>query len=112
MLADGTEAMVRASADRSPERIDALVEQVIGERQAEGELDECNLTLRDLRTIAESFKQTLRGVYHPRIAYPEPSEPERNALIGRFRPGRRITPPPVLPAVPASKASTRPRRSP
>ena len=44
------------------------------ERLAEGELDECDLTLRDLRTIAESFKQTLRGVYHPRIAYPEPTE--------------------------------------
>ncbi len=109
MLADGTEAIVRASADRSPGRIDELVEQVLGERQAEGELDECNLTLRELRTVAESFKQTLRGVYHPRIAYPEPSEPEWRALIGRFRPGRRISPPPVLPSLPNPHASTRPR---
>jgi len=111
MLADGTEAMVRASADRSPERIDELVEQVIGERVGEGELDECNLTLQDLRTIAESFKQTLRGVYHPRIAYPEPTEPERRALIGRFRPGRRVAAPPVLPALPSPSPSTGPRRS-
>jgi hypothetical protein len=97
MLADGTEAMVRASGDRSPGHIDELVEQVIGERQAEGELDESNLTLRELRVIAESFKQTLRGVYHPRIAYPDPTEPERRALISRLRPGRRVPPPPVLP---------------
>jgi hypothetical protein len=90
MLADSTEAMVRASEDRSPERIDQLVEEVIAERLGEGELDESDLTLRDIRTVAESFKQTLRGVYHPRIAYPEPTEPERRALIGRFRPGRRI----------------------
>ncbi len=111
MLADGTEAIVRASADRSPGRIDQLVEQVLGERQAEGELDECNLTLRELRTVAESFKQTLRGVYHPRIAYPEPTEPERRALIGRFRAGRRISPPPALPSLPSPTAPARPGRS-
>jgi putative nucleotidyltransferase with HDIG domain len=112
MLADGTEAMARAGPDHSPERIDEIVEQVLAERLAEGELDECDLTLRDLRTIAESFKQTLRGVYHPRIAYPEATEPERRALIGRFRPGRQVTPaPPALPALPASKVSARPRRS-
>ncbi len=97
MLADSTEAMVRASEDRSPERIDVLVEEVIAERLAEGELDECDLTLKDIRTIAESFKQTLRGVYHPRIAYPEATERERHALIGRFRPGRRA----AQPATPA-----------
>jgi putative nucleotidyltransferase with HDIG domain len=106
MLADSTEAMVRASADRSPERIDALVEEVIAERVAEGELDQCDLTLRDIRTIAESFKQTLRGVYHPRIAYPEATERERRALIERFRPGRRATP--TLPPAPAPSQEQRP----
>ncbi len=89
MLADSTEAMVRASPDRSPDRIDSIVEEVLAERLAEGELEECDLTLRDIRTIAESFKQTMRGVYHPRIAYPEPTEEERRALIARFRPRRR-----------------------
>jgi putative nucleotidyltransferase with HDIG domain len=108
MLADGTEAMVRASEDRSPDRIDELVEQVISERQGEGELDESNLTLRELRVIAESFKQTLRGVYHPRIAYPAPTEPERRALIQRLRPGRREAGPPALTP---QRARTRQRRS-
>ena len=89
MLADSTEATVRASADRSPERIDIIVEEVVAERMADGELEQCDLTLRDIRTIAESFKQTLRGVYHPRIEYPEPSERERRVRLGRFRPGRR-----------------------
>ena len=109
MLADSTEAMVRASPDRSPERIDEIVEEVLSERLAEGELEECDLTLRDLRVVAESFKQTLRGVYHPRIAYPEPSERERRALIGRFRPGRRVPAPPVEPAPRAP--ATRGRRA-
>jgi len=111
MLADSTEAMVRASADRSPERIDAIVEEVLAERLAEGELDECDLTLRDLRTVAESFKRTLLGVYHPRIEYPEPTPRERGALIGRFRPGRRLpAAPPSIEPLPQAPASTRGRR--
>ena len=98
MLADSTEAMVRASEDRSAERIDVIVDEVVSERLAEGELEECDLTLRDITTISASFKQTLRGVYHPRIAYPEPSERERGARLGRFRPGRRAPPLPEAPA--------------
>ena len=99
MLADSTEAMVRASADRSSERIEAIVEEVLAERMAEGELEECDLTMRDMRTIAESFKGTMRAVYHPRVEYPEPTPQERRALIGRFRPGRRAAPP--LPEAPS-----------
>jgi len=51
---------------------------------AEGQLDECDLTLRDLKTIGESFKTTLRGVYHPRIEYPAPTAAEQAAAaVGR-----------------------------
>ncbi|MCH7718677.1 MAG: HDIG domain-containing protein [Chloroflexi bacterium] len=106
MLADSTEAVVRASADRSPERIEAIVEEVVAERLAEGELDECDLTLRDLRTIAQAFKLTLRGVYHPRIEYPEATAEERRARIGRFRPGRRA--PKRPPEAPAPTQEQRP----
>lgn len=76
MLADSVEAVVRASKDRSFEKIDELVDAVINERVTEGQLDECDLTLRDLRTIADSFKATLRGIYHPRIEYPAPTKAE------------------------------------
>lgn len=77
MLADSIEAAARAAAERSAERIDALVEEVINERIAEGQLDECDLTLRNVRTIAESFKASLRGIYHPRIEYPAPTPLEQ-----------------------------------
>jgi len=77
MLADSIEAAARAASERSPERIDALVEEVINERIAEGQLDECDLTLRDVRTIADSFKASLRGIYHPRIEYPAPTPLEQ-----------------------------------
>ncbi|MBI5283746.1 MAG: HDIG domain-containing protein [Chloroflexi bacterium] len=84
MLADSTEAVVRASEDRSPERINQLVEEVLAERIAEGQLDESDLTLRDLRTIADSFKSTMRAVYHPRVQYPEPTEMETRRRVLRL----------------------------
>jgi putative nucleotidyltransferase with HDIG domain len=76
MLADSCEAAVRASPDHTPERIDAIVDEVYQERLAEGELDESDLTLRNLRALNQSFKETLRAVYHPRIEYPAPTEAE------------------------------------
>jgi putative nucleotidyltransferase with HDIG domain len=84
MLADSVEAVVRSSRDRSPERIDALVEAVINERLAEHQLDDCDLTLRDLRAIGEAFRVALRGLYHPRVEYPPPTPEEREALEAHF----------------------------
>ena len=80
MLADSVEAVVRSSRDRSPERIDALVRAVISERAAEGQFDECALTMRDLKAIGDSFVGTLRGVYHARIDYPKPMVGERSTI--------------------------------
>jgi putative nucleotidyltransferase with HDIG domain len=81
MLADSTEATVRAAKDHARERIDAIVESVIAERMAEGQFDDCDLTLRDLRIIAESFKRSLRAIYHPRIEYPAPAPAERRQRL-------------------------------
>jgi putative nucleotidyltransferase with HDIG domain len=80
MLADSVEAVVRSSRDRSPERVDALVRAVVAERVAEGQFDECALTLRDLKLIGDSFATTLRGVYHARIDYPKPMVGERSTI--------------------------------
>jgi putative nucleotidyltransferase with HDIG domain len=91
MLADSVEAVIRSSAERSPEQIDALVDEVIAERLAEGQLDESDLTLREIKIAAESFKSTLRGVYHPRLEYPAGTEEKR------ARPSRRLRLPPSPP---------------
>jgi putative nucleotidyltransferase with HDIG domain len=71
MLADGVEATVRANQERTPERMSEIVERTIADRIREGQLDECDLTLRDLQTIRDSFKTTLQAMYHPRIEYPD-----------------------------------------
>jgi putative nucleotidyltransferase with HDIG domain len=76
MLADSTEAAVRSSPDHSAERIDAIVEEIFSERLTEGQLDESDITLKNLRALAQSFKDTLHAVYHPRVEYPAPTEAE------------------------------------
>ena len=77
MMSDSTEAVVRSSKARDEETIARLVDAVIQERLNEHQFDDCDLTLRQIQAIGESFKVTLNGVYHPRIEYPEPSEAER-----------------------------------
>jgi len=97
MLADSVEATIRAGGDRSPERIDTMVDEVIAERLAEGQLDESDLTLREIKIAAESFKSTLRGVYHPRLEYP--AAPEGSAK----KPSRRLRFPSPSPTTPSKK---------
>jgi len=52
------------------------VDGTLAERLAEGQLDDCDLTMRELQQVAHSFKATLRAIYHPRIAYPQPTQEE------------------------------------
>jgi hypothetical protein len=90
MLADSCEAAVRSSPDHSAETIDRVVDEVYNERLAEGQLDESDLTLRNIRALAQSFKETLRAVYHPRVEYPAPTEAE---MLLRRLPFRHVDPP-------------------
>ena len=71
MLADGVEAAVRSLAEKNPETIRAMVDRIVEERVADGQLDECDLTLRDIHRIRDAFLELLVGVYHERIPYPE-----------------------------------------
>jgi hypothetical protein len=71
MLADSSEASVRAERPKDEDELRALLKKVIGNRLATGQLDETKLTLNDLDKIVESFTATLRGTYHPRIEYPK-----------------------------------------
>ena len=83
MLADSCEAVVRASREQDPQTISLLVDSVIDERLRERQLDECDLTLRELQQISASFKRTLSGVHHQRIEYPPASEAEQRERTTR-----------------------------
>lgn len=74
MLADGIEASARTLADPSVDRLQGLVQKMINKVFSSGQLNECDLTLRDLHLIAKCFTRVLSAIYHQRIAYAEPAE--------------------------------------
>ena len=69
MIADAVESAVRAAKNPSNEEIDAIIAKIIKERLNDGQLEDSPLTLRDLKTIAETFSRMLRGMHHKRIKY-------------------------------------------
>ena len=69
MLADAVESAVRAAKNPSNEEIDAIIEKIVKERLNDGQLEESPLTLKDLKTISETFSRMLRGMHHKRIKY-------------------------------------------
>ncbi|MGD8980567.1 MAG: HD domain-containing protein, partial [Desulfobacterales bacterium] len=71
MLADAVEAASRTLANPTPTRIKGLVQNLINRIFSDGQLDNCELTLKDLHNIAKSFNKILNGIYHHRIEYPE-----------------------------------------
>jgi putative nucleotidyltransferase with HDIG domain len=72
MLADSVEAAGRVLSDPNRTRVQGAVQKIINNIFRDGQLDECDLTLRDLNKIARSFTDTLTAIYHGRIDYPEP----------------------------------------
>ncbi|MBW2064976.1 MAG: HDIG domain-containing protein [Deltaproteobacteria bacterium] len=81
MLADMVEASSRSLKDPTPARIQGMVQKIINKAFSDGQLDECELTLKDLHEIAKSFNTTLSGIFHQRVEYPEsetgPRAPKR-----------------------------------
>lgn len=69
LLADCIEASVRSMDEKTPETIKAQIERMFKARMDDGELDACELTLRDINTLKHSFLDTLSAVYHTRIKY-------------------------------------------
>ena len=83
MLADVVEASVRSLADPTEDRLQAVVQRMINSKFTDGQLDQCDLTLRNLHLIAKSFLQVLRGIYHQRPSYPWQRETRAEDTTGR-----------------------------
>jgi membrane-associated HD superfamily phosphohydrolase len=71
MLADVLEAASRTLGNPTSARIQKLVQDLINHIFSDGQLDNCELTLKDLHNIARSFNKILTGIHHHRIDYPE-----------------------------------------
>jgi len=70
MLADSIEAAARSLDEPTPVRLQNIVRNIIQRKFMDGQLDECNLTLRDLSAVEAAFCRILLGIYHQRIDYP------------------------------------------
>ncbi len=70
MLADAVEAASRTLSDPTPSRIKGLVRRITNSIFLDGQLEECELTLKDLQKIEESFSRILTAIFHQRIDYP------------------------------------------
>lgn len=76
MLADGCEAKSRSDRPRNEEEIEKVVRYIIDRTIASNQLDECDLTMHDLKLIRDSFIETLKSFFHSRLTYPEEKLPE------------------------------------
>jgi cyclic-di-AMP phosphodiesterase PgpH len=85
-LADIVESASRSLEKPTPQKIEQLVNELIEERIADGQLDECDLTLGELRVIAERFRFTLMTMLHTRIAYPKHESKFAGSDEEKFRP--------------------------
>lgn len=71
MLADSIEAAARSLDEPNPMRLRNIVKNIIHRKFMDGQLDDCDLTLRDLSLIEDAFIRILHGIYHQRIDYPK-----------------------------------------
>lgn len=74
MLADAVEAASKTLSEPTPSRVKGLVKRIINTIFTDGQLDDCELTLKDLRYIEESFDRILTGIFHQRVEYPDSHE--------------------------------------
>ena len=70
MLADSCEAAARSLARPDPENIRAIVVKIVDAIVSDGQLDECDISLRELTTIRETMIHSLTAIYHARVDYP------------------------------------------
>ncbi|OGR25274.1 MAG: HD family phosphohydrolase [Desulfuromonadales bacterium GWD2_54_10] len=80
MLADCVEAASRTLVNPTPDRIQGMVQKLINNVFIDGQLDECELTLKNLHEIAKSFNRILNGIFHHRIDYSEPVHKGSNGV--------------------------------
>ncbi|MCH6266511.1 MULTISPECIES: HD family phosphohydrolase [Neobacillus] len=70
-IADSVEAAVRSLSQPTPELIESLVKKIVADRLQDGQLNECDLTMKEIETVTFTLCETLKGIFHSRIEYPE-----------------------------------------
>ncbi len=103
MLADSVEASSRTLADPTATRLKSHIQKIIKGILDEGQLEEADITFRDLHLLAEAFQKVLTGIFHHRIAYPEAKKDGIKDVFPADMPGHPLARTPVPPVVPGEK---------
>ncbi len=74
LLADSVEAASRTLSNPTPSKVEELTHRIINNKFIDAQLDECELTLKDLNKISDAFARILMGVLHSRVEYPNNNE--------------------------------------
>ena len=77
LLADSVEASSRTLGTPTPSRVQGLVQRIVNNKFIDGQLDECNLTLKDLHKITEAFMRILNAMFHTRVEYPREDDKKK-----------------------------------
>lgn len=92
MIADTLEAAAKAMPEPTPERVRSLVSRLIARKMEDNQLDECDMTLRELAAVEKAFTRVLVGMHHTRPVYlPAPKEQQRRSLLEAARAMRKRT---------------------
>jgi hypothetical protein len=70
-VADSVEAAVRSLSKPTPELIEMLVKKIVADRLQDGQLNECDITIKEIEIVSHTLCETLKGIFHSRIEYPE-----------------------------------------
>ena len=73
-LADKVEAACRSIKEPTPERIRQMIQRIISTTLADGQLEDCPLTLQDLYKISAKFEEVILAIHHQRIEYPDTAD--------------------------------------
>ncbi|MFC1704159.1 HD family phosphohydrolase [Candidatus Omnitrophota bacterium] len=79
LLADSVEAACRTLPEPAPSKIEELVRKIVNNKFIDGQLDECELTLKEIEKISTTFIKILSAIYHSRVQYPESEEKKNGA---------------------------------
>lgn len=77
MLTDGIEAAARALKEKTPDNLRELIEKMVKDKLDAGQLENAELTLRDIRIFKDTILEKLMNIYHVRIEYPEEKNPQK-----------------------------------
>ncbi|MFA5087430.1 MAG: HDIG domain-containing metalloprotein [Candidatus Omnitrophota bacterium] len=78
MLADSVEGATRSLDEPNPKKIEEVVRKIINNKFIDGQLDECNLTLKEIDRMSTTFTRVLSAMYHSRVKYPEKKDENGN----------------------------------